>query len=182
MLQTERLDLRPFTEADRAAMHATYSDPEVMRFVGHGPVRDESHTAALLGGYADHQRRHGFSFWAVVERETGAVIGDTGLLRDRAEVELGYTLGRAWWGRGYATEAAAAWLAHAFGPLGIAEVIALVEPANAGSLRVVEKHGMEFAGPRTAFGRPHLVFRRARNAVSHAWTVPWIRTSGPHLQ
>jgi RimJ/RimL family protein N-acetyltransferase len=110
-----------------------------------------------------HQQACGYSFWAVVERESGALIGDAGLYRTPAgEVELGYTLGRPWWGRGYATEAAGAWLETAFARLGIDAVVALAEPANTASLRVLEKLGMRRDGERLAFGRPHAVYRAAR--------------------
>jgi [ribosomal protein S5]-alanine N-acetyltransferase len=120
-------------------------------------------TARLLQDYIAHQQAWGYSFWAVVERESGALIGDAGLYRTPAgEVELGYTLGRPWWGRGYATEAAGAWLETAFGRLGIGEVVALAEPANVASLRVLEKLGMTRDGERLAFGRPHAVYRAAR--------------------
>ena len=68
----------------------------------------------------------------------------------------------AWWGRGYATEAASAWLECAFSSLGIFEVVALAEPANVASLHVLEKLGMRRTGERIAFGRPHAVFRTQR--------------------
>jgi RimJ/RimL family protein N-acetyltransferase len=159
-LATLSLDLRPFTDGDAEAMHRIYSDPLVMRYVATGPAVDRAATERLLRDYTVHQRAHGYSFWGVVERSSGALIGDAGLYRTPAgEVELGYTLAAPWWGRGYATEAAAAWLATAFETLGIAEVIALAEPANVASLRVLEKVGMRRAGERSAFGRPHLVFR-----------------------
>jgi RimJ/RimL family protein N-acetyltransferase len=161
-LATRSLDLRPFVDADVEAMHVIYSDPDVMRYVATGPTVDRAATQRLLRDYGLHQRTHGFSFWGVVERSSGALIGDAGLYRTPAgEVELGYTLGAPWWGRGYATEAAGAWLEAAFGPLGVNEVIALAEPANGASLRVLEKVGMRRAGERSAFGRPHVVFRVA---------------------
>jgi ribosomal-protein-alanine N-acetyltransferase len=162
-LATPRLRLRPFEPGDLDAIHRVYSDPEVMRWVGTGPVADRSTSERMLAGYAVHQRGHGFSFWAVVENASGALIGDAGLHRTATgEVELGYTLGRAWWGRGYATEAARAWLAAAFGELGIDEVIALAEPPNAASLHVLEKLGLRRDGTRTAFGREHLLYRIRR--------------------
>ncbi len=106
-----------------------------------------------------------FSFWAVVERSSGALIGDAGLYRTPGgEVELGYTLGAAWWGRGYATEAAGTWLQVAFERLGVDEVVALAEPANVASLHVLTKLGMQRTGERLAFGRPHAVFRGQRPA------------------
>jgi ribosomal-protein-alanine N-acetyltransferase len=160
-LETPRLDLRPFAEADAAAMHRIYSDPVVMRYVATGPTANLGVSERLLRDYTVHQRVHGFSFWGVVERSSGALIGDAGLYRTPAgEVELGYTLGARWWGRGYATEAAEAWLGAAFGVLGIDAVIALAEPANVASLRVLEKVGMQRTGERMAFGRLHVVYRR----------------------
>jgi RimJ/RimL family protein N-acetyltransferase len=164
-LVTPRLLLRPFTPADVAIVHAIYSDPEVMRYVATGPLAGIAHTQRLIDDYTDHQLRHGFSFWAVIEQASGALIGDAGLYRTLSgEIELGYTLGRAWWGRGYATEAAGMWLRVAFEELGAAEVVALAEPANTGSLHVLEKLGMQRAGERLAFGRPHVVFRGQRSA------------------
>ena len=162
---TPRLLLRPFTPSDVAIVHAIYSDPKVMRYVATGPMADLAVTERLLADYMAHQVRHGYSFWAVIERASGTLIGDAGLYRTPAgEVELGYTLGVAWWGRGYATEAASRWLAFAFGELGLSEVVALAEPANTGSLHVLEKLGMRRDGERIAFGRPHAVFRAQRAA------------------
>ncbi|MDA0161244.1 GNAT family N-acetyltransferase [Solirubrobacter ginsenosidimutans] len=163
LLETPRLLLRPFGPGDAPLVHRVYSDPEVMRYVATGPMADLAVTERLLQDYEAHQRRLGYSFWAVIERESGSLIGDAGLYRTpTGEVELGYTLGVAWWGRGYATEAASAWLSCAFETLGISEVVALAEPANVASTHVLEKLGMRRAGERIAFGRPHAVFRTQR--------------------
>jgi ribosomal-protein-alanine N-acetyltransferase len=167
LLETPRLILRPFAPGDAPLVHRVYSDPEVMRYVATGPMADLAVTERLLADYDAHQKRLGYSFWAVMERATGELIGDSGLYRTPSgEVELGYTLGAAWWGRGYATEAASAWLACAFGSLGIFEVVALAEPANVASTHVLEKLGMRRSGERIAFGRPHAVFRTQRAANS----------------
>jgi [ribosomal protein S5]-alanine N-acetyltransferase len=168
-LETPRLHLRPFAAGDAAVVHPVYSDPEVMRYVATGPLPDLEMTSRLLRDYVTHQRAWGYSFWAVVEQASGTLIGDAGLYRTPVgEVELGYTLGRPWWGRGYATEAAGAWLEAAFSQLGISEVVALAEPANAASLRVLEKLGMRRDGERMAFGRPHSVYRASRRAGARA--------------
>jgi ribosomal-protein-alanine N-acetyltransferase len=159
-LDTPRLLLRPFAASDAVLVHRVYSDPDVMRYVATGPMADLAVTERLLADYAAHQERHGFSFWAVIERASGALIGDAGLYRTPVgEVELGYTLGADWWGRGYATEAASRWLETAFDELGIEEVVALAEPANVASLHVLDKLGMRRSGERIAFGRPHAVYR-----------------------
>src|SRR3712207_2312029 len=99
--------LRPFTEDDVDAMHRVHGDPGVMRHVGDGAATDLDGTRAMVRAYNDQQAAAGYSFWA---RATGEVIGDAGLYPvdgDPGALELGYTLGRAWWGRGYASEAAA---------------------------------------------------------------------------
>ncbi len=169
-MSTARLLLRPFTLADAPAAHAIYSDPEVMRYVGNGPVTSLAATERMLRDYVAHQERRGFSFWAVVERSSGALIGDAGLYSEREdEVELGYTLARSAWGHGYATEAARAWLDAAFAVHGLARVVALAEPANPASGRVLEKVGMERTGSRIAYGREHDVYAisgRARGTAA----------------
>jgi RimJ/RimL family protein N-acetyltransferase len=160
-LSTPRLLLRPFTAADEPAIHVVYSDPEVMRYVGHGAHRTQADTTRALRGYADALATRGYGFVAVVERASGAVIGDAGLhpLSGRGpDVELGYTLARVVWGRGYATELGRALVEHAFTALQLPRVVAQVEPDNHASRRVLEKLGMTARDTRTAFGRPHLLY------------------------
>src|SRR5699024_1526703 len=70
-LRGPRLDLRPFTATDAADAQRVYGDPEVMRHVGEGGPASEEQTAVMLADYAAHQARHGFAFWAVIERGTG---------------------------------------------------------------------------------------------------------------
>jgi RimJ/RimL family protein N-acetyltransferase len=160
-IRTRRLELRPFAPGDAVAMHRVYADAEVMRYVGRGAVRDMAGTAAMLEAYAEHQRRHGFSCWAVLERGGDEPIGDAGLFLAGGigpEVELGYTLGLAWWGRGYATEASDACLRVA-ADLRLTQVIAIADPANAASQRVLEKLGLHADGMRMAYGREHVLYR-----------------------
>ena len=152
-LAGERLDLRPFGIGDVAAAHTILGDPLVMRWVGHGALRTPSATEAVLREYIAHQDRHGFSFWAVIERSSGALIGDAGLFHVGGEVQLGYTLGADWWGLGYGTEAAGLCLAPAFGELGLSELAAVVEPANERSVHVLEKLGFAHEGRCLAYGR-----------------------------
>jgi RimJ/RimL family protein N-acetyltransferase len=167
-LTTARLRLRPFTAADEVVVHAIYADPEVMRWVGNGAHRTVAETRRALRAYADALRTRGYGFVAVVERSTGAVIGDAGLhpLGGRGpDVELGYTLARSAWGRGYATEVAGALVEHAFGALGMPRVLAQVEPENVRSRRVLEKLGMTQRGVRLAYGRPHLLYGVEREVL-----------------
>ena len=166
-LTTARLHLRPFGAADVTAIHAVYADADVMRYVGHGAHRTPAETQTALRTYDDILAARGYSFVAVCERATGTLVGDAGLHPlggTGPDVELGYTLARAAWGRGYATELGRALVDHAFGTLGVPRVVAQVEPGNLASRRVLEKLGMTEQGMRTAYGRPHLFFARDRPA------------------
>ena len=168
-LLTERLELRPFEPADLDALHAVYGDPEVTRFIPAYPTLD--HTRRALDIHVREARAGNPAFWALVERESGQLIGDAGLGLIEGigpEFELGYTLGPRWWGRGYATEAARAVRDHAFGSLALPELLALVRPGNAASINVLEKIGMERAGTRNAYGADHLVYAARRAAMPPA--------------
>ena len=159
------VELRPFVLSDAPQVHRAYSDPEVMRYVGRGAVGDLATTEAMVRQYMAHQDAHGFGFWAVVDRATGDVIGDAGLaLTLHGEVEMGYTLGRAWWGAGRGTEAAGLCVGAAFGELRIEALRALVEAPNRASRHVVEKLGFHQDGVTVAFDREHIVYRLAREA------------------
>jgi [ribosomal protein S5]-alanine N-acetyltransferase len=153
-LETERLLMRPLTPGDLDAVHAVFSDPLVMQYLVGGACGLDA-SRAKLTSYIAHQETHGFSKWAVVERVSGAVIGDCGLkvLEDGPDVELGFHLARQYWGRGYATEAATACLDWGFENLDRNRIVAIVDPRNAASVRVLEKIGMSRHGWATHFGR-----------------------------
>src|SRR5215213_78607 len=158
-LVTERLELRAFEPSDLEALHAVYGDPDVTRFTR--PFPTLGHTRRLLAIHVREARAGKAAFWAVIERASGELIGDAGVgLADGVgpEYELGYTLGKPWWGRGYATEAAHAVRDHALGELGLARVIALVHPENHASIHVLEKIGMERVGVREGEGPERLVY------------------------
>ena len=179
-LLTPRLRLRPFTPADQEAIHAVYADPEVMRYVGHGAHRSMAETVRALRVYADILAAHGYSFLAVVERDGDVLVGDAGLnpLGGRGpDVELGYTVARAAWGRGYATEVGRALVQHAFTALDVPRVVAQVEPANVASRHVLEKLGMTVREERIAYGRPHLLYAVERGQEAGA-TSSAAATSG----
>lgn len=163
-LLTERLAIRPFVPGDAEEMHETvWGDPEVMALLD-GPL-DRAGVERELQRLGEHQERHGFSFWAVVDRETGLLAGECGLfsLEGRGpEIELGYTFGRAWWGYGYATEAARATLDEAFGPIGLDRVIAVTRHENHRSQRLLERLGFAAAGTRLAYGREQRLYELTR--------------------
>ena len=158
---TERIVIRAFDPvADAAPMLRVYGDAEVMRFVPGGALADEAAVRALLETYARAQAERGFSSWAVVERASEQVIGDVGfgIFAASGEVELGYTLARAHWGRGLATEAAHAALAAGLAHLEVPRIVAVVDAENAASVRVAERLGMTRSADVHAHGRPHVLF------------------------
>lgn len=164
-LETDRLRLRAFTPADVPAMEAVYLDEEVMRYVAGGPFAGRAAVEEALDREARSQQTRGFAFWAVVERATGEVVGDAGfgVFEPLGELELGYTLARAAWGKGLATEAARACVRAAFEHLDVARIVAVVDRDNAASLRVAERLDMRRCGETTVHDRPHVLFELARS-------------------
>jgi len=160
-IETERLTIRVFDpEGDAEAMMAVYGDPEVMRFIPGGHFRGLGTVKARLETYKRASTRRGFSSWAVTERESRRVIGDAGfgVFEPTRDIELGYTLAREYWGRGYATEAAGACLAAGLAHLGVPRIIALADEENVASQRVAERIGMARLETIDAHYRPHVLF------------------------
>lgn len=163
-IETERLLVRPFVaDTDGAAMWSVYSDPEVMRFIPGGVLADLEAVRSTLETYETEQRSRGFSFWAVVERGTGLVIGDVGfgIFEQTGDVELGWTLARDRWGLGYATEVAGACLSAGLTHLAAPRIVAVVDAENEPSFRVAKRIGMERIETIDAYGRPHALFAAA---------------------
>jgi RimJ/RimL family protein N-acetyltransferase/pimeloyl-ACP methyl ester carboxylesterase len=149
-IETERLLVRPFNANDTEALHAVWGDPAARRFGGGWPRPETlADTRRYLEPIMAGQAERGYATWAVVERETGRLIGDCGLFPADdvgPDVELAYGLAPDVWGRGYATEAAAACLRAGFEQLGLERVVADVDPSNPASVRVLEKIGMRPVG------------------------------------
>jgi RimJ/RimL family protein N-acetyltransferase len=157
--RTARQILREITPDDAAATFALNADPEVLRYTGDPPFASVEAARRFLEGY-DVYRREGMGRWAAIDVTTGELLGWCGLRRQAdGAVDLGYRYRRAVWGRGLATEAGAACLALAFGPLGLDSVIARAHPDNAASIRVMVKLGFTFEGPSTFDGQPAVLYR-----------------------
>jgi RimJ/RimL family protein N-acetyltransferase len=161
-LETERLLLPPLDRRHTDALAAIYADPEVARYIG-GDRLDAAGTATQVTRFVQVWREHGYGQSAVIERASGALIGRAGLHYWPAwdEVELGYALARHAQGRGYATEAARAWLDAAFGVLGLDRLTAVIHPENRPSRALADRLG--FAVHRsdvTPSGSPAVVYER----------------------
>lgn len=157
---SERLIYRRFMAEDAAAAFAFYGDPEVMRYGLTTPDEEPTQTAARIAEFNVHCDKHGFGPAAIVERKSDALIGFCGLIRmeDGGEVELAYRLRRDRWGMGYATEAARAWIDYGFSVCGLRRILVVIDPANARSLRVAAKLGLEPLGDTLYHGIPVLAF------------------------
>ncbi len=147
-LSTERLILRHFSLFDCQPMNHIFGDPEVMHY-GDGVHSQEWVQSWLQTCLDDQYPDWGFGPYAVIERTSGEVVGYCGLfyfpdVAGQTEIELGYRLARAWWGQGYATEAARAVRDYAFNTLGLKRLVAMIDPQNLASIRVAEKIGMRY--------------------------------------
>jgi len=180
---TARLILRPWREEDLAPFAALNADPEVMEYFPRTLTRAESDNVAEA--IAAHFDAHGFGLWAVEVPGVAPFIGFTGLSVPRFEapftpaVEVGWRLARAWWGRGYASEAARVALAFGFETLALDEIVSFTAAGNLRSRRVMQRIGMHedvpgaFDHPALAEGHPlraHVLYRLAR--------ADWRRGSG----
>ncbi len=145
-LETTRLVLREFVEEDWPALHAFESDPEAVRYQGYDARTVEACRAYVRQCLVDPTERPRRVYdLAVVRRVEGDLIGRSGLkIEDAAlrEGKLWYILHRAHWGRGYIPEAARALLDFGFTEVGLHRVWADCDPANAASVRVLEKLGL----------------------------------------
>jgi RimJ/RimL family protein N-acetyltransferase len=167
VLETERLLLRELTLEDAEALLEVYRDSEVMRYIGTGATfQDVEEVRERMRRARDHYARRGFGFWGVVEKATGKLIGACGIkeLEGGPDIEVGYHLARAAWGRGYATEAAGACLRYAFERVGLDRVLGVVQPPNGASRRVLEKIGMTFERLGHYYGNDCRVYVATRPA------------------
>ena len=148
-LQTERLILRPFTSGDLPKFAEINADAEVMRYFP-APLTAKE-TAKMLAVWADKLARYGYAFAAVETRHDGQLIGMAGLSRLEEGVpiapcsEIGWRLTPSAWHKGYATEAARAWLSYGFDTLGLTEIFSYTPKLNLPSQRVMQRIGMQRA-------------------------------------
>ena len=191
-LPTRRLRFRLWSREDLAVFRQLNRDPAVMAHFP-SPLSPRA-SDALLERFMEHQTREGFGVWALelVASEIfpehcthGRFIGFTGLSRVSFSapfcpaVEVGWRLLPAYWGRGYATEAAHASLEYGFDTLKLREIVAFTTPGNLRSRRVMERLGMEhdpaddFEHPGLPDAHPlrkHVLFRMSREQFdSYRW-------------
>jgi RimJ/RimL family protein N-acetyltransferase len=148
VVETERLTMRGFTNDDLDQLAAISADPEVTKWVGDEEGLSREDTWRRMAYWVGHWELRGFGQWALIERETGLLVGRAGLLEPEAwpGVEVGWLVAREHWGRGFAPEAGRAAIEWGREELGLTHVISLIEDANERSARVAEKLGMTVEG------------------------------------
>jgi RimJ/RimL family protein N-acetyltransferase len=151
-METDRLRLEPWHERHRPPFRAMCADSEVMRYVGAGDTWDEQEADERFDAALKHWRDHGFGWRAALDSSSRAWLGlialnyvapgTSGLPAEA--VEIGWWVVPPAWGRGYASEGAAAVRDEAFQRVGLQRIVARLHPANVASARVAEKIGMRF--------------------------------------
>ncbi|BCL33668.1 GNAT family N-acetyltransferase [Nostoc sp. MS1] len=142
-LETARLRLRYFTLDDFEDLFRLYSDVEVMKYLS---PRSREQTQASLIKHIQQWQEHNLGMWAVVHKQSSKLIGRCGLgfLDNTHEVELGYVLDKSYWNLGLGTEASIATLNYGFLTIKLKRIVAIANPQNIASRRVIEKVGMKY--------------------------------------
>jgi RimJ/RimL family protein N-acetyltransferase len=167
ILVTTRLRLEPFADIHLDGLNALNGDPEVMRHISGRPETREE-TQAVIDRVKARWAAVGYSWWTFFERESGEIVGAGCMQNLRREaqplpdpaapLELGWRLRVDRWGRGYASEAASAIGDFAFDTLQPDELLAVCDPANTASARVMKRLGMRDRGLQRWYGKPLTTF------------------------
>lgn len=147
LLETDRLLLRQLTTDDAPFILTLLNDPSFRQNIGDKGVRTIADARGyLLDGPLASYERFGFGLYMVERKEPHAALGMCGLVKRETldDVDIGLALLPQFWGEGYALEAAMAVKDYAHARLGLDRLVAITQPDNHGSIRVLEKLGMQF--------------------------------------
>jgi RimJ/RimL family protein N-acetyltransferase len=145
-LETGRLLIRPWKDADRPPLLEILRDVDVVRYINAGRPFSDEEVDAALARHARNLAEHGVCMGAAIEKSSGRLAGIAGVqpLGTTGDLEIGWVFGRHVWGRGYATEAGVAAMRHVLETLGRPRVVAIIDPDNLPSKRVAARLGMEY--------------------------------------
>jgi ribosomal-protein-alanine N-acetyltransferase len=145
----KRISLRPLTDKDESSLYSIYSDPEVMRYWGSTPMKSPTDAASFLAEVRSDLRDRSCIQWGIARRDNDQVIGTVAFFHvdDFAgKAELGFALGRPYWGNGYMREALEAVLNYAFCEMKLRRMEADVDQRNLPSVRLLERLGFQMEG------------------------------------
>jgi RimJ/RimL family protein N-acetyltransferase len=149
-IETERLYFRELEPTDDEGMFELDSNPEVHTYLGNNPVTTIEESRAAIDFIREQYRTNGIGRWAALLKETGEFIGWAGLKLERnvnghdSHYDLGYRFIQKHWGKGYASEAAAAFVDYGFNVMKLEKINATADPSNAASRKILEKAGLKF--------------------------------------
>ena len=146
LFETERIHLRRWEDDDRAPFARMNGDPMIMEYMPRPLTEADSNR--LVDRFIQHYDKHGYGLYVLERKEDGAFMGFTGLQKVPFKAaftpatEIAWRLDYAFWGKGYASEAAKAVLAHGFDAQGLDEIVAFTVHDNVRSIGVMENVGM----------------------------------------
>lgn len=147
ILETERLNLRKLSESNAGFILELLNEPSFLQNIGDKGVRNNDDAIQyILTGPIESYKRYGFGQWLVELKDSGEPIGMCGLMKKDAlpDADIGFAFLPRFWSKGYAVEAATAVMAYGSRDLGLRRIVAVVNPDNEGSIRVLEKIGLKF--------------------------------------
>jgi len=164
-LETERLILRGFRESDLDSWAEFLADPEVVRFLW-GKPQARSDAWRAMATTLGHWVLRGYGMWAVERKSDGAFVGRVGMLNPEGwpGLEVGWTLGRPYWGQGFATEAARAAMRFAFLTQPADRLISCIDPENKASQAVAIRLG-------ESKGQPHMLTIGGESINVDIWSI-----------
>ena len=165
-LETSRLILRSFKEADLADLAALNGDAETMKFIS-APLT-QGQVADAISWFLAEWRRLGYGWFAVIEKASKCFIGQCGLQclegkADSSDVELAFVIAKTAWGNGYATEAAREVVRFGFYTCGLHKIVAVTMRENIPSRRVLTKLGFMYLNDKVLYGRQVMYYELAKS-------------------
>lgn len=142
LIETERLLIRPFKESDIPSYAAIVADAEVTHFLGDGHLQSPDEAAEYVHKHIRSEAQNGYSRYALWHRHSECLVGICGFAQLSSGVDMGWRVGRTFWGNGFATEAAREVLRYGRSVLNLSPIFVTVAVENRRSLRVVEKLGL----------------------------------------
>jgi ribosomal-protein-alanine N-acetyltransferase len=159
IIETPRLIMKQFCEADAKHLFELNSDPDVTKYVGGSAYSSMDEVIEFIKNY-DQYEKYGMGRLNMFDKITGEYIGWCGLkyLEDEQNVDLGYRLLKRHWGKGYATEAATASLEYGFDVLNLDKIIGKAMKENTASINVFKKLGMAYSHDDECGKHPAVVY------------------------
>ncbi len=170
MLETERLIISKITPDDLPWLIEMRAPDAVNRYLGGRAMQNAEALTKRLPFYLECHEKYGFGFCTMTLKSTGEMIGTSGIqpLEDTGEIEVGYNLAEKYWRQGFGYECAMAWLKYGFETAGLERIVAVADPENVGSWRVMEKCGMKYEKTEKHYGMDCVYYAISRDEFLNA--------------